>query len=99
MYQKIIIVGRLGKDPEQRFTPTGQAVTSFPVATDRQYTDQGGQPVKETVWFRVTRAEFEKLAKRVAKLERENKPAPKKDPSIGIYYRDGKPCKRKPRNE
>ena len=31
MYQKIIIVGRLGKDPEQRFTPTGQAVTSFPV--------------------------------------------------------------------
>ena len=47
----------------------------------------------------VTRAEFEKLAKRVAKLERENKPAPKKDPSIGIYYRDGKPCKRKPRKE
>ena len=38
-----------------------------------------------------------KLEKRVAKLERENKPAPKKDPSIGIYYRDGKPCKRKPR--
>jgi single-strand DNA-binding protein len=54
MYQKLIIVGRLGRDPEQRFTPTGQAVTSFPVATDRQYTDQGGQPVKETVWFRVT---------------------------------------------
>jgi single-strand DNA-binding protein len=37
-----------------RYTPTGQAVTSFSVATDRQYTDQGGKPVKETVWFRVT---------------------------------------------
>lgn len=54
MYQKLVIVGRLGRDPEMRFTPTGQAVTSFSVATDRQYTDQSGKPVKETVWFRVT---------------------------------------------
>ncbi len=54
MYQKLVIVGRLGRDPEMRFTPTGQAVTSFSVATDRQYTDQAGKPVKETVWFRVT---------------------------------------------
>jgi len=51
MYQKIVIVGRLGRDPEMRFTPTGQAVTSFSVATDRQYNDQAGTPVKETVWF------------------------------------------------
>ena len=54
MYQKLILVGRLGRDPEMRFTPTGQAVTSFSVATDRQYTDQSGKPVKETVWFRIT---------------------------------------------
>lgn len=54
MYQKLVLVGRLGRDPEMRFTPTGQAVTSFSVATDRQYTDQAGKPVKETVWFRVT---------------------------------------------
>ena len=54
MYQKLVIVGRLGRDPEMRFTPTGQAVTSFSVATDRQYTDQAGKPVKETVWFKVT---------------------------------------------
>jgi len=54
MFQKLVIVGRLGRDPEMRFTPTGQAVTSFSVATDRQYTDQSGKPVKETVWFRVT---------------------------------------------
>jgi single-strand DNA-binding protein len=54
MYQKLIIVGRLGRDPEMRYTPTGQAVTSFSVATDRQYNDQSGKPVKETIWFRVT---------------------------------------------
>ena len=54
MFQKLVIVGRLGRDPEMRFTPTGQAVTSFSGATDRQYTDQSGKPVKETVWFRVT---------------------------------------------
>ena len=60
MYQKLIIIGRLGKDPEMRFTPTGQAVTSFSVATDRQWTDQDGKSVKETVWFRV--AAWGKLA-------------------------------------
>jgi single-strand DNA-binding protein len=54
MFQKLVLVGRLGRDPEMRFTPTGQAVTSFSVATDRQYTDQAGKPVKETVWFRIT---------------------------------------------
>ena len=54
MYQKLVIIGRLGRDPEMRFTPTGQAVTSFSVATDRSYTDQAGKPVKETVWFKVS---------------------------------------------
>lgn len=54
MYQKMLIIGRLGKDPEMRYTPNGQAVTSFSVATDRQYTDQAGKLVKETVWFRVS---------------------------------------------
>lgn len=54
MYQSITIVGRLGRDPEMRYTPNGQAVTSFQVATDRQYTDGNGQKVKETTWFRVS---------------------------------------------
>ena len=52
-YHTMIIVGRLGKDPEMRYTPNGAAVTSFSVATDRQYTDSGGQKVKETIWFRI----------------------------------------------
>jgi len=54
MYQQIIIVGNLGRDPEMRFTATGQAVTNFSVATNRQYTGADGQQVKETIWFRVS---------------------------------------------
>jgi single-strand DNA-binding protein len=49
MYQKIIIIGNLGRDPEQRFTPDGSPVTSFSVATSRRYGEKD-----ETTWFRVT---------------------------------------------
>jgi single-strand DNA-binding protein len=54
MYHTIIIVGNLGRDPEMRYTPSGQAVTSFNVASNRQYTGQNGQKIKETIWFRVS---------------------------------------------
>ncbi len=54
MYHTVIIVGNLGKDPEMRYTPAGQAVTSFSVATNRQYTAGSGETVKETTWFRVS---------------------------------------------
>jgi single-strand DNA-binding protein len=54
MWHTIIIVGNLGKDPEMRYTPSGQAVTSFSVASSRQYTSNNGQSVKETCWFRVS---------------------------------------------
>ena len=54
MFQTIIIAGNLGKDPEMRYTPSGQAVTSFSVATERKYTVGNGEQVKETVWFRVS---------------------------------------------
>ena len=53
MYHTIILVGNLGRDPEMRYTPSGQAVTSFNVATNRQYTGADGNVVKETTWFRV----------------------------------------------
>ena len=53
MFHTIIIVGNVGRDPEMRYTPSGQAVTSFSVATSRSYKSQG-QPVKEKIWFRVT---------------------------------------------
>lgn len=54
MYHTIIIVGNLGKDPEMRYLPNGQAVTSFSVASSRQYNNSQGQQVKETTWFRVS---------------------------------------------
>jgi len=54
MYHTIIIVGNLGRDPEMRYTPGGQAVTSMNVATNRQYTASDGTQVKETIWFRVS---------------------------------------------
>ena len=54
MYHTIIIVGNVGRDPEMRYTPAGQAVTSFSVATSRQYNNQAGQQVKETIWFKVS---------------------------------------------
>ena len=51
MWHQITILGNLGKDPEQRFTPSGQAVTSFSVATSRSY-KKNEEWCKETVWFR-----------------------------------------------
>jgi len=55
MYQKIIVVGNVGRDPEMRYMPDGTAVTSFSVATSRRWNDrQTGQPVDETTWFRVS---------------------------------------------
>ncbi len=54
MFHEIIIVGNLGRDPEMRYTPSGQAVTNMSVATNRQYTASNGEQVKETIWFRVS---------------------------------------------
>lgn len=54
MYQSITVVGRLGRDPEMRYMPNGDPVTSFSIATDRQYNDKNGQKVKETTWFRIS---------------------------------------------
>lgn len=55
MYQKLIIIGNLGRDPEMRYMPDGTAVTSFNVATSRRWTDQAsGQQRDETTWIRVS---------------------------------------------
>ena len=54
MFQQLTILGYLGNDPVMRFTPGGQAVTSFSVATSRSYTNNSGQKVDETTWFRIS---------------------------------------------
>jgi single-strand DNA-binding protein len=53
-YHTIIVVGNLGTEPEMRYTPSGQPVTSFSVASNRSYVNNTGDKVDETIWFRVT---------------------------------------------
>lgn len=53
MYQLLTIAGRLGSDPEMRYTPAGQEVCNFSVATDRKYKNKDGETVSDTTWFRV----------------------------------------------
>jgi single-strand DNA-binding protein len=50
---KVILVGRLGRDPETRYTSGGQAVCNFSVATDRSYKDRTGQTQKQTEWHKI----------------------------------------------
>lgn len=50
---KVIIVGRLGSDPELKHTPQGQAVARLSVATSEQWTDKNGQKQERTEWHRV----------------------------------------------
>lgn len=50
---KMIIIGNLGSEPEMRFTPNGNPVTSFSVATNWRYTTAQGERKEETQWFSV----------------------------------------------
>ncbi len=50
---KIMIIGRLGRDPEMRYTPSGRPVTSFTVATSRSWNTSEGERRVETEWFNV----------------------------------------------
>lgn len=54
MYQKVTLIGNLGRDPEMRYTPSGVPVTNFSVAANRRWTNSDGSPGEETVWIRVT---------------------------------------------
>ena len=50
---KVILVGRLGQNPEVRYTPSGAAVANFSVATNESWTDKSGQKQERTEWHRV----------------------------------------------
>jgi single-strand DNA-binding protein len=47
-------IGNVGRDPEMRFTPSGQAVTNFSVAVSKKYTAKSGEKVSKTTWIRVS---------------------------------------------
>ncbi len=50
---KVILVGRLGRDPETRYTSGGQAVANFSIATDETYKDRNGERQKRTEWHKI----------------------------------------------
>lgn len=50
---KVILVGRLGKDPEVRYTQTGGAVATFTMATSESWNDKNGQKQERTEWHRI----------------------------------------------
>lgn len=50
---KVILIGRLGRDPEVRYTQGGQAVGNFTLATNESWTDKGGQRQERTEWHKV----------------------------------------------
>ena len=53
MINKVILVGRLGKDPEIRSTPGGQTVAKFTMATDEKFTDKSGEKQERTEWHNI----------------------------------------------
>jgi single-strand DNA-binding protein len=60
---KMMVIGNAGTDPEMRYTPNGNPVTSFRLATNRRYTTADGEQHEETEWFTVTA--WNKLAETV----------------------------------
>ncbi|MGZ4808750.1 MAG: single-stranded DNA-binding protein [Thermoanaerobaculia bacterium] len=53
MINKVILVGRLGKDPEIRSTPSGTSVARFSLATDEKFTDRNGEKQERTEWHNI----------------------------------------------
>ena len=68
-FNKIILVGNLGRDPELRYTPQGVAVCDFSIATNERKRDKSGEFQEVATWFRVTlwRQQAENAAKYLSK--------------------------------
>ncbi len=50
---KVILIGRLGKDPELKYTPSGAAVAKFSIATDEVFKDRAGEQQRRTEWHNI----------------------------------------------
>lgn len=68
-FNKITVVGNLGRDPELRYTPQGAAVCSFSMATNEKRKDKSGEMQDVTTWFKITlwRNQAENAAKYLTK--------------------------------
>jgi single-strand DNA-binding protein len=69
---KVILVGNLGRDPEVRYLPSGDAVANITIATSSKYKNKTGEMVEETEWHRVTF--FGKLAEIVGQYLKKGRP-------------------------
>lgn len=54
MLNKVLIIGRLGGDPELKYLPSGQEVTNFNVAVNEKWTKKDGEKTDHTEWFKIT---------------------------------------------
>ncbi len=54
MYQKLFLIGNLGRDPELKYSANGIPLANFPIATNHKWTDPEGKLQEETVWFRIS---------------------------------------------
>ncbi|MFQ5663253.1 MAG: single-stranded DNA-binding protein [Terriglobia bacterium] len=66
MVNKVILIGRLGRDPEMRYTPGGDPVCNFSLATDYVYRDRSGEMQRRTEWHRIVA--WRKLAEQCSQL-------------------------------
>lgn len=60
MLNKVLIIGRVGRDPEIRYTGSGKAVANFSIATSESYKDRNGEKQEKTEWYKIVA--WEKLA-------------------------------------
>lgn len=65
MFSQTIIIGNVGSDTDMRYTPSGDAVTTFSVAVNKSWNDNSGTRQTKTTWYRVTT--WRKLAETVGK--------------------------------
>jgi single-strand DNA-binding protein len=70
---KVILIGNLGKDPELRYTPSGQATANFTLATTEKFTDKNGQKQERTEWHNIVA--WAKLAELVNQYLKKGRPA------------------------
>jgi single-strand DNA-binding protein len=71
-FNKIILVGNLGRDPELRYTPQGTPVCTFSLATNDRRKDRNGEMQDQTTWFRVTL--WNRLAETASQYLQKGKP-------------------------
>tara|TARA_R100000315_G_scaffold58730_1_gene34043 strand:- start:112 stop:483 length:372 start_codon:yes stop_codon:yes gene_type:complete len=70
MLNKVMIIGRLGADPEMRYTENGKAITTFNVATS-SYRTKDGERIEQTEWFSIVT--WDKLAETCAQYIQKGK--------------------------